>query len=104
MERLWRGPIPNALKRYFEAQTRVRQGPYKVRQLKALEESDVGAAGGARAHATSLTGDVLGGLPTKRSQGLRGNPAHRQGRKWVAFELVVKDGLYWMAVARNVGM
>ena len=77
MERLWRGPIPNALKQYFEAQTRVRQGPYKARQLKALEESDVGAAGGARAHAMSLTGDVLGGLPTKRSQGLQGNPAHR---------------------------
>ena len=26
------------------------------------------------------------------------------GRKWVAFEVFVKDGLYWMAVARNVGM
>ena len=67
MERLSRGPIPNALKRYFGAQTRVRQGPYKVGRLTALEESDVGAAGGARAHAMSLTGDVLGGLPTKRS-------------------------------------
>ena len=26
------------------------------------------------------------------------------GRKWVAFGVVVKDGLYWIAVARNVGM
>ena len=26
------------------------------------------------------------------------------GRKRVAFEVVVKDGLYWMTVARNVGM
>ena len=77
MERLSRGPIPNALKRYYGAQTRVRQGPYKVGRLKALEESGVGAAGGARAHATGLTGDVLGVLPKKRSQGLRGSPAHR---------------------------
>ena len=77
MERLSRGPISSALKRYFGAQTRVRQGPYKVGQLKALKESDVGAAGGARAHTMSWTGDVLGGLPTKRSQGLLGNPAHR---------------------------
>ena len=77
MERLSRGPIPNALKRYFGAQTRVRQGPYKVRRLKALEESDVGTASGARAHAMSLIGDVLGGRPTKRPQGLRGSPAHK---------------------------
>ena len=77
MERLSRGQIPNALKRYYGAQTRARQGPYKVGRLKALDESDVGAAGGARAHAMGLTGDVLGGLPTKRSQGLRGSPAHR---------------------------
>ena len=76
MERLSRGPIPDALKRYFGAQTRVRQGPYRVGRLKALEQSDVGAAGGARDHAMSLTCDVLGGLLTKRSQGLRGNPAH----------------------------
>ena len=26
------------------------------------------------------------------------------GRKWVATEVVVEDGLYWMAVARNVSM
>ena len=37
MERLSKGPIPNALKRYFGAQTRVRQGPYKVGRLKALK-------------------------------------------------------------------
>ena len=77
MERLSIGPIPYAQKQYFGAQTRVRQGPLKVRRLKALEESDVGASGGARARAMSLTGDVLGALPTKQSQGLWGNPAHR---------------------------
>ena len=37
MERLSKGPIPNALKRYPGAQARVRQGPYKVGRLKALK-------------------------------------------------------------------
>ena len=73
----------SALKRYFGAQTRVHQGFYKVRRLKALEESDVGTAGGARANAMSVTGDVLGGLPTKRSQGLRGSPAAHKHRSEV---------------------
>ena len=64
-ERLSRGPISNALKRYFGAQAWVRQGPYSVRRLKAFKESDIWVAGGARAHAMSLTGDILEGLPPK---------------------------------------
>ena len=104
MERLSSGPIPNALKRYFGAQTRVRQGPYKVRQLKALEESHVGAAGGARAHAMSLTGDVFGDCLQNYLKAFGAVRRIGIGRKWVAFEVVVKDGLYWMAVARDVGM
>ena len=31
-------------------------------------------------------------------------PRKGKGRKWVAFEVVVKDGRDWMTAAKNVGM
>ena len=61
-----------------EAPTWVRRGPCTARRLKAFKASHVWAAGGARTQARSSTGDVVGGLPPEKSQGLRGGPAQRQ--------------------------
>ena len=61
-----------------EAPTWVRRGPCTTRRLKAVKASHVWAAGGARTQARRSTGDVVGGLPTEKSRGLRRDPAQGQ--------------------------
>ena len=61
-----------------EAPTWVRRGPCTTRRLKAVKASHVRAAGGARTQARRSTGDVVGGLPTEKSRGLRRDPAQGQ--------------------------
>ena len=56
-------------------------GPCTARRLKAFKASHVWAAGGARTQARRPTGDVVGGLPSQKSRGLRGGPAQRQRTK-----------------------
>ena len=51
-----------------------------------------------------LVVDVLGGLRTEKPRGPRSDPAQRQGRKWVAFRVVVEEGRNWITAAKNVGM
>ena len=52
--------------------------PCTTRRLKAVKASHVWAAGGARTQARRSTGDVVGGLPTEKSRGLRRDPAQGQ--------------------------
>ena len=85
-----------------EAPTWVRRGPCTTRRLKAVKASHVWAAGGARTQARRSTGDVVGGLPTEKSRGLRRDPAQGQRTEWVAFGVVVKDGRDWMTAAKNM--
>ena len=63
------------------------------------------ATGGAKPQSKRSTGDVLGGLPSKKLRGLRDGPAQRQrtevGRIWSYFP---KEGRDWITAAKNVGM
>ena len=61
-------------KRQLEsAGTRVRHGDSRL-----LKTNHVWVAGGAKAQARRLTGDVLRGLPPEKPEGLRGDPAQSQ--------------------------
>ena len=59
----------------------------------------------------AVQGPKRGGRPAtswvdclqKNLEALRAVPRKGKGRKWIAFEVVVKDGRDWMTAAKNVG-
>ena len=71
MKRRLTRPVPNDLKRQFGSVNLGSPGPL------FSKATHVWAAGGARAQGRMSTGDVLGGLPSEKPRGFRGDPAQR---------------------------
>ena len=103
--RFSRGPVPNASKRQFGSANLGSPGPLSGKATQGFQGES--CLGGWRCKGPSEEVDLRrrGWTASRKiSRAPRRSRAKpKDGRKWVAFGVVVKDGRDWMTAAKNVG-